>query len=202
MRLPHIDYIAIVAYNLQQEGNCIVIRYLSPQRVEASPATLIDVREYPEYSAAAIPRSVLVPLSTIENKAESWRKGDEVVLICRSGRRALDAAQRLEKLGFTDVAVLEGGVEAWQEAGLPVQTAKRKPWSLERQVRAIAGSMVVLSTVLGLTVSPWFFGWALFVGAGLTFAGVFDICLMATLLGKLPWNRPDALKQSGTVVGR
>jgi rhodanese-related sulfurtransferase len=179
-----------------------VIRYLSPQRVEASAATLVDVREYPEYSAAAIPGSVLVPLSTIENKAEKWRKGDQVVLVCRSGRRALDAAQRLEKVGFTDVAVLEGGVKAWQQAGLPVQAAKRKPWSLERQVRAMAGSMVVLSTVLGLTVSPWFFAWALFVGAGLTFAGVSDICLMATLLGKLPWNRPDDGNQSGTMVCR
>jgi hypothetical protein len=83
---------------------------------------------------------------------------------------------------------------------LPVQAAKRKPWSLERQVRAMAGSMVVLSTVVGLTVSPWFFAWALFVGAGLTFAGVSDICLMATLLGKLPWNRPHDRNQSGTMV--
>jgi len=83
-----------------------------------------------------------------------------------------------------------------------VQESNRKPWSLERQVRAIAGSMVVLSTVLGLTASPWFFAWALSVGVGLTIAGISDICFMATVLGKLPWNRPDATKQSGTMVCR
>lgn len=179
-----------------------MIRYLSPQQVEAGAATLIDVREYPEYAAAAIPGSVLIPLSTIEYKADNWRKDDEIVLVCRSGCRALDAAQRLEKIGFTAVAVLEGGMDAWQQAGLPAEESERKPWSLERQVRTAAGSMVVLSTVLGLTVSPWFFAWTLFVGVGLTFAGLSDICLMATVLGKLPWNRPDTAKQSEVMVGR
>jgi len=93
-----------------------VIRYLSPQQVDASAATLIDVREYPEYAVAALPGSILVPLSKIEGKAENWRKDDDVVLVCRSGRRALDAAQRLEKIGFTSVAVLEGG---WKLGGRP-----------------------------------------------------------------------------------
>lgn len=177
-----------------------MIRFIPPAQLETRAARLIDVREYPEFAAAAIVGSVLVPLSTIEKKAEDWKKTAGIVLICRSGRRALDAAQRLEKIGFTDLAVLEGGVEAWQTAGLPVQAAaEHKPWSLERQVRTIAGSMVVLSTILGLTVSPWFFAWALFVGAGLVFAGVSDICLMATLLGKLPWNRPDSASQGGMV---
>ena len=89
-----------------------MIRFIPPAQLETRAARLIDVREYPEFAAAAIVGSVLVPLSTIEKKAEDWKKTAGIVLICRSGRRALDAAQRLEKIGFTDLAVLEGGVEA------------------------------------------------------------------------------------------
>ena len=88
--------------------------------------------------------------------------------------------------------VLQGGFEAWKAAGLPTQVEEKKPWSLERQVRAIAGSMVILFTVLGVLVSPYFLGLTLFVGAGLLFAGVTDVCLMATALGKLPWNRASS----------
>ncbi len=179
-----------------------MIRYLSPQQLEASAVTVIDVREYPEYAAAAIPGSMPVPLSRVERHAENWPKDAEIVLVCRSGCRALLAAQKLEKLGFDRVAVLEGGIEAWQRAGLPLQTAQRKPWSLERQVRVVAGSMVLLSAILGLTASPWFFAWTLFVGAGLTFAGISDMCLMATLLGKLPWNRPQINEMKESAVCR
>jgi rhodanese-related sulfurtransferase len=179
-----------------------MIRYLSPQQLEVSAVTVIDVREYPEYAAAAIPGSMPVPLSGIETNAGNWPKSADIVLVCRSGCRALAAAQKLERLGFDRVAVLEGGIEAWQRAGLPVQTAQRKPWSLERQVRVVAGSLVVLSAVLGLTVSPWFFAATLFVGAGLTFAGISDLCLMATMLGKLPWNRPEMSGQKESAVCR
>jgi hypothetical protein len=52
--------------------------------------------------------------------------------------------------------------------------------------------MVILFTVLGVLVSPYFLGLTLFVGAGLLFAGVTDVCLMATALGKLPWNRASS----------
>jgi hypothetical protein len=80
-------------------------------------------------------------------------------------------------------------MEAWQRAGLPIAISERRPWSLERQVRAIAGTLVLLLTLLGLTTSPWFFAGTLFVGGGLLFAGVTDLCLMATLLGRMQWNR-------------
>lgn len=173
-----------------------MIRRLQPTEVDSASAAVVDVREYPEYAAAAIPDSLLVPLSTIESRAETWPRHHPVVLVCRSGRRATDAAQRLQNMGFEHVTVLDGGIEAWQQAGLPVQAAQKKPWSLERQVRAIAGSMVVVSVVLGLAVSTWFFACTLFVGAGLTFAGISDTCFMATLLGKMPWNRTPASNQT------
>ena len=127
------------------------------------------------------------PLSSV--RPRNGTKQEPVLLVCRSGKRAAQAADTLERLGFQNVNVLQGGFEAWKAAGLPTHIEEHKPWSLERQVRAIAGSMVLLFTLLGLVVSPWFLGLTLLVGAGLLFAGVTDVCLMATALGKLPWNR-------------
>ena len=162
---------------------------VKPHEVRQPDSTLIDVREYPEYSAGAIPGSELVPLSEVEKRATEWKKDQPLVLVCRSGKRAQSAAEKLEHLGFQNLSVLEGGMEGWKLAGLPVKVADRKPWSLERQVRAIAGAMVVLSALHGVSVSSWFFAWTIFVGAGLVFAGVTDVCLMGTVLGKMPWNQ-------------
>jgi hypothetical protein len=61
-------------------------------------------------------------------------------------------------------------------------------WSLERQVRVVAGSLVLLGILLSL-VHPAFLGLSAFVGAGLIFAGVTDYCGMALLLARMPWNK-------------
>jgi rhodanese-related sulfurtransferase len=168
------------------------MKHISPQNAQQLGYTVVDVREFPEYAAGAIAGSQLVPLGSMEREAGPWAKDRPLLLVCRSGKRAAQAAQKLEQLGFQNLAILEGGMEAWQQARLPVAVASRKPWSLERQVRVMAGGMVVVSGILGLVVTPWFFGWTLFVGAGLVFAGVTDVCMMASLLGKLPWNRPGS----------
>ena len=166
------------------------MKTINPLEVKQRPeSTVVDVREYPEYAGGAISGSLPVPLGEVEDAAGRWRRDQSLVLVCRSGKRATQAAEKLERLGFQNLAVLEGGMDGWQKAGLPVEIAERRPWSLERQVRAIAGCMVLLSAALGLTVSPWFFGWTLLVGAGLAFSGFTDVCLMATVLGKMPWNQ-------------
>ena len=63
------------------------------------------------------------------------------------------------------------------------------PISLERQVRISAGALVVAGVALGWFVHPSFYGLSAFVGAGLIFAGITDICGMCLLLAKLPWNK-------------
>jgi rhodanese-related sulfurtransferase len=164
---------------------------ISPQQLKNKPQhVVIDVREYPEFAAGAIPDALLTPLDSLKQSAADWDRKDSYVLVCKSGQRSGQGAETLAIMGFSNIAVLEGGTDAWIGAGFPVQTAAHKPWSLERQVRAIAGTMIVLSTALGLLVSGWFFAFTLFVGAGLLVAGVTDLCLMARLLGRMPWNRP------------
>ena len=98
-------------------------------------------------------------------------------------------AEKLEKEGFTDCQVVEGGTLGWAEAGLPVNRGTTKVISLERQVRIAAGLLVLTGVALGTWVHPGFYGISAFVGAGLTFAGITDWCGMAMLLAKMPWNQ-------------
>ena len=89
---------------------------------------------------------------------------------------------------------MTGGVAAWKAAGLPVEKDEHAPWSLERQVRVVAGALVVTGVVLGFWIHPGFFGLSAFVGAGLVFAGITDWCGMGLLLAKAPWNRRSNCK--------
>jgi rhodanese-related sulfurtransferase len=165
------------------------MRTVNASEIQSGNPTLIDVREYPEFAAGFIRGAQLVPLSEVAGHASAWSKDAPLVMICKSGRRATLAAEKLETIGFSNVSVLNGGVDAWREQGLTLHTAAHRPWALERQVRVAAGTLVVTFSVLGLVISPKFLAGAAFVGAGLVFAGVSNTCMMGSLLGKMPWNR-------------
>ncbi|MFM7191953.1 MAG: rhodanese-like domain-containing protein, partial [Microcystaceae cyanobacterium] len=99
------------------------------------------------------------------------------------------AAQRLIDAGESEVIHLAGGLMAWQQAGFPVEKNAKAPISIMRQVQMVAGSLVLVGVILGVTVAPGFLALSGFVGAGLLFAGISGSCLMADLLSKLPYNR-------------
>jgi len=149
---------------------------------------LVDVREYPEYASGHIADSRRIPLGGIKGRTSEIDANKTVVCICRSGKRAAQAAGELSELGFQDIATLEGGLRAWEQAGFPVQKHARAPWALERQVRFTAGLLILAGLGLSL-VWPAAIGLSWFVGAGLVFAAVIDWCGMGLLLAKAPWNR-------------
>ena len=151
---------------------------------------LIDVREYPEFAEGHIENAELVPLGTLDHASEPWDRSAPLTLICRIGRRSEQARQTLAAKGFQALSVLEGGVEAWKSGGKPLIAAESKPWSMERQVRITAGSLVLGFLGLGLLTSKKLFFGAGLVGAGLVYAGVSDNCMMASVLGRMPWNKP------------
>jgi len=152
-------------------------------------AVIVDVREYVEFASGHNEGARLAPLGDVEALAELWPREQALVLVCKGGVRAERARQRLATKGFSELMVLDGGMVRWKIKGLPVVKECRQPWAMERQVRIAAGALVVITLALGLTVSRlWLIGTGL-VGVGLVFAGVSDICMMASVLGKLPWNR-------------
>ena len=161
---------------------------------------VLDVRTDVEHAEISlkqphhhIPLDKLSPDAFIkENKIDAARP---IYFLCRSGKRATQAAEAFIAAGHDNVHVVEGGIIACEAGGVPVR--KGNVMSLERQVRIAAGLLVVTGVALGALVSPWLYGLSAFVGAGLVFAGVTDSCGMAFMLAKAPWNR--GLKQTENV---
>jgi rhodanese-related sulfurtransferase len=157
---------------------------------------VIDVREFSEFNSERIAEAELMPLSSFEKHADRIDHSKPVYLMCRSGNRAKQAAQKLVAKGFTDIHVIEGGMSAWAGQNLPVVKGESKVWSLERQVRFTAGIMIVVGVALGFALSQYFFLLSGFVGAGLAFAGATDTCGMAMVLARMPWNKQPAVCQT------
>jgi rhodanese-related sulfurtransferase len=157
-------------------------------------ATLVDVREADEHARERIPGARNLPLSLLEEAELAVHQGKPVLFHCRSGARTAGNADRLAaKAGLCEAYVVEGGLDAWKRAGLPVAEDRRQPLELMRQVQIAAGSMVVLGVLLGAFVTPGFYLLSGFVGAGLVFAGVTGTCGLARVLRMMPWNRRAAL---------
>ena len=161
-------------------------------RTESKKIDLIDVRTPVEYREVHVDIARNVPLDQLDPaavmRARDGTANEPLYLICRSGSRGRQAAERFTKAGFPNVVNIEGGTMACVDAGLPVVRGV-KAISLERQVRIAAGSLVMLGALLGWLVHPAFVGLSAFVGAGLMFSGVTDTCGMGMLLARMPWNR-------------
>lgn len=165
------------------------VQQLAQNIKNSHAALLLDVRTAAEYEGAHIPGSVNVPLALIEKHPEELSAliDDEAVIICRSGARATRAQKLLAGVGVTHTSVLTGGMEAWKKAGQPVNVGPAR-WDLERQVRLVAGSLV-LGGVVASAIFPKAKYLAGAIGGGLTFAAVSNTCAMGSLLSKLPYNK-------------
>ncbi len=153
-------------------------------------AVLVDIREADEHARERVPGARHNPLSRLSSIDAP--PGAAVIFHCRSGARTAGSASRLADAADCDAYILEGGLDAWKRAGLPVEARKGQPIEIMRQVQITAGSLVLLGVVLGFTVSPAWFGLSGFIGAGLTFAGISGWCGMARVLAMMPWNRAAA----------
>lgn len=154
------------------------------------PVVLIDVRTPVEYEEVHAEGARSIPLDRLDPKtlASECMNGECLYVICRSGSRGRQACEKLLAAGISNVVNVEGGTQAWEQAGLPVIRG-RKAISLERQVRIAAGLLVLLGVILGAFVHIAFIGLSAFIGAGLVFAGITDWCGMGMLLARMPWNR-------------
>jgi rhodanese-related sulfurtransferase len=170
-----------------------VLHKLSPQevqaRIAAGRAVLVDIREADEFVRAHVPGALSQPLSTLEQAHLAVAPGTDVIFTCRTGMRTAGACDRLAARVTENAYVLEGGLDAWSKAGLPVEENRKAPLEINRQVQITAGLLILAGVILGFLVAPGWFGLSAFVGAGLTFAGLTGTCAMARLLMLAPWNR-------------
>jgi len=84
---------------------------------------LVDVREDLEWAKSRIPGAVHLSKGVIERDIEARfpDKAEPLLLQCGGGFRSVLAAENLQKMGYTNVVSLDGGIRGWQERGLPVE---------------------------------------------------------------------------------
>ncbi|SFV10289.1 rhodanese-like domain-containing protein [Pseudoduganella namucuonensis] len=98
----------------------------SPQEVtlliNRAKATILDIRDAAAYAAGHLPEAKNIPSAELANRAGELEKFKTrtIVVVCQTGGRAFGAAKTLEKAGYENVVVLDGGQAAWQTAGLPL----------------------------------------------------------------------------------
>ncbi|HVL64805.1 MAG TPA: rhodanese-like domain-containing protein [Actinomycetota bacterium] len=109
------------------------VENLTPEQVasevESGDAVLVDLREPQERENGVIPGAMSAPRGMLEFYAdpslpyhkEELQRDRRVILHCASGGRSALAAKTLKEMGYTNVAHLDGGIKAWQEAGQPVE---------------------------------------------------------------------------------
>ncbi|MFG1609697.1 rhodanese-like domain-containing protein [Actinoplanes sp. NPDC049265] len=163
---------------------------------------LLDVRTPAEFETSHIPGAYNVPLDLLREHREELRAhlDEDVVLVCRSGARATRAGQSLAEAGLPNLKVLDGGMIAWQQQPAAPVKQGRARWDLERQVRLVAGS-IVLASVLASLLVPGLLWVAALIGAGLAVAAITNTCAMGMLLSRLPYNRRGSCDLD-TIVGQ
>lgn len=164
---------------------------------------VIDVRSAAEFETMHIRGSYNVPLPLLSEHTDELaeRLGSRVVLVCQSGVRAEQARTRLDGAGIGTALVLAGGVPGFAAAGGDVVRGAQR-WDLERQVRMVAGSLVVAGLVAGKLVSPKLRVLAGAIGTGLTFSAATNTCAMGQALAKMPWNKTASEPTARTAIGQ
>lgn len=196
---PPQNMAAILRHNLgEADATTIAPADLQALREQQRDTVLLDVRSRLEFEGNWIDGATNLPLEELDARLDEIPEQREVVVVCRTGVRATIAAEALARSGRR-ARVLEGGMQAWRRARLPMREGRRR-LPVDRQVQLIAGSMILTGVALGTLVNPWFLGIAAFFGAGLTFAGATGTCGLAHVLFKLPWNRPLAMPAEGGAV--
>ncbi len=170
------------------------------QLLAEDPAVrILDVRTGGEFETAHIAGSYNVPLDTLAEHAVDLADVEHpVVLVCQSGGRATKAHGALRGAGKDRLHILDGGMTAWRAAGGDVVENGTGRWAMDRQVRFVAGSLV-LAGLLASVAAPrakWLAGG---VASGLVYSAVSNTCAMGDVLAKLPYNRTDRCDIAGVL---
>jgi rhodanese-related sulfurtransferase len=181
-----------MAMNAMQTETSVSVRELQSRLAAGRPGRLLDVRTPGEYAAVHVPGAKLIPLDELDAAAFCRERGGDgapVYVLCQSGGRARRAIEKLERAGARGCVLVEGGTQAWIDAGLPVNRGTSRVLPLMRQVQVMVGFLSATGAALALTVNPRYAFIPLVVGCGLLFAGLTGFCGLAMLLAKMPWNK-------------
>lgn len=151
---------------------------------------LIDVRETAEFQEVQLKLSRNMPLSSLKESYSELDPSKPYILFCQSGSRALSAASFLETVGFKDLSVSAGGIEALMvEQPSLLLKPKRQLWTVDRQFRFALGVLIALGLLGYAFLSPWFLLIPTLICSGLIFTALIDQCYFRMLIAAMPWNK-------------
>jgi rhodanese-related sulfurtransferase len=89
--------------------------------INKGKVAILDIRDLSEFRTGHLRNSLHIPLSELPNKLAKLEKfqSQPVIVVCKSGTRSSTAISQLKQAGFKEVYNLEGGIESWQQKGLP-----------------------------------------------------------------------------------
>ena len=118
----------VAAFTIRPSGRNSLSPTQATQLINREDAQIVDVREPDEYVSGHLSESRNIPLGRLEERAGELDKfkNSPLILVCQTGARSSGACAKLEKLGFTKVHNLQGGINAWRTAGLPLKKGAKK----------------------------------------------------------------------------
>ncbi len=170
------------------------------EMVHNNKGVFVDVRTAGEALVEQVPGSVFLPFDLVNKQrlGDLGFEGKTPILVCRTGRRAQQAAESLAKES-KEVAVLQGGVVQWAADGLSL-TKGHRVLPIERQLLLGVGGMILFFTLLSLSINLYFSVLTILMSGGMMFAGITGSCGMARLLVVMPWNKSPLCGSSCTIT--
>jgi len=175
-----------------QASPAVSPRELFQLRQSGGSYEFLDVRTPPEHAEAHVPGVNLVPLDNLDPAAYLARRTDPkapLYVFCQAGGRAKKAIEKFRAAGFAGCVLVEGGTQAWIDAGLPIDRGTSSVLPLQRQVHLVIGFFSALGSILALTIDPRFALLPLVTSCGLLINGSTGWCGLGLLMAKLRWNR-------------
>lgn len=92
------------------------------QLINKRNAVVVDIREATEYAKGHLPQAKSAPLADLPSRAAGLAKDRSVpiIVVCQTGQRSGKGQAALKEAGYSEIYSLEGGLAAWQQAGLPI----------------------------------------------------------------------------------
>lgn len=167
----------------------ITVQDLAKKLMSDNTIQVVDVRTPAEHRAVHIDGVTSIPSEQIVGRKDELGADGDVYVCCHSGNRSRMVCEDLALHGVTNLVNVEGGIQAWIRAGLPVVRTKKWSMPIMQQVMVVAGTLIMSGVIASKEIHPDFMWLSFAVGLGLFYAGVSGNCYMTKLLDKMPWNR-------------
>ncbi len=150
----------------------------------------VDIRPLLEFMEGHIPGSINIPVTSLDRYLPALRSRayhKTIVIVGDGDRDTQYAFDHLEAKQFSNVLILQGGLDTYKKIGESLTRGPGK-YSIERQARFVYGAMGLVGVILSI-LNPFWLLLPTFASLGLILDGYTGVCPLEMLMAKLPFNR-------------